>query len=203
MINAAEAVRSAVARTPQGQPFAGRTLAIHGRREAVQRELSRLAQAGKIRRIAHGIFVRPEQSPYVRGEVPPEPLEVARAIAERTGAVVEISGAEAAKRLGLSTQVPMQYIFQTSGPNSEFSVGSRRVRLKHVAPRKLVLAGRPAGIALTALWYLGKREVEPSTFATIERKLSTEEFKVLTEAKTHMPAWMARALDQYEEQQPG
>lgn len=201
MNSAAQIVRTAVAHTPEGQPFSGRAIAVHGRREAVQRELSRLAKAGKIQRVAHGIFVRPERSPHVHGEVPPEPLEVAKAIARRTGAVVEISGAEAARRLGLSTQVPMQYIFQTTGPNTEFSVGSRRVRMKRVAPRKLVLAGRPAGTALAALWYLGKNEVEPSTFAAIERKVTPEEFNALKEAKTHMPAWMAKALEKYEAEQ--
>ncbi len=204
MISAAKTVRSAVARTPEGQPFAGRTLAIHGQREAVQRELSRLVQAGKIHRVAHGIFVRPERSPYVKGEVPPEPMEVAKAIAQRTGAVVEVSGAEAARRLGLSIQVPMQHIFQTSGPNTKFGLGSRKVRLKHVAPRKLVLAGRPAGVALAALWYLSKNEVEPSTFGPIERKIGPEEFEALRQAKTHMPAWMAKALERYDlERSPG
>jgi hypothetical protein len=200
MINAAQAVRTAIARTPEGQPFAGRTLAVHARREAVQRELSRLSQAGKIRRVAHGVFVRPEQSPYVKREVPPEPFEVAKVIAERTGSAIEVSGAEAANRLGLSTQVPMQHNFQTSGPSTQFIAGLRKVRLKHVAPRKLVLAGQPAGLALAALWYLGKREVEPLTFAAIERKIGPVEFKKLQEAKVHMPAWMAKVLEQYEQE---
>lgn len=195
----AEVVRTAIARTRLGEPFASRRLATQGRSSAaVQRELSRLAKAGVLQRVAHGVFVRPEHSAYVSGPVPPELTKVVEAIAERTGSKVQMSGAEAASRLGLSTQVPMQAVFQTTGPSRTLKVGSRIVRLKHVAPRKLALTGKPAGVALAALWYLGKREVTPSTFEKLERKLGAREFKALAAAKSHMPAWMVKALQLYE-----
>lgn len=84
--------------------------------------------------------------------------------------------------------------------------GSRRgppcklsVRLQHVAARKLALAGRPAGQALSALWYLGKHQVTPATFERIAAKLPQAEFEVLRGAKSAMPAWMVEALRRYEE----
>jgi uncharacterized protein DUF6088 len=200
--NTAQAVRAAVARARPGEPFASRKLMGHGPHTAVQRELSRLAKAGTIRRIAHGIFVRPERSRHVHGEVPPELSKVAKALAERTGAVIQVHGAEAALRMGLTTQVPMQTIFQTSGPSKSIKVGNRIVQLKHASSRKLALAGRPAGVALAALWYLGKAEVAPSTFEIIRRKLGPAEFMALAGARAQMPAWMAEALDRYQEALP-
>lgn len=194
----AQAVRTAIAKTRPGEPFASRGLLGANSRAAVQRELSRLARAGVVERVAHGVFVKPEKSPYVSGSVPPELSKVVAAIAERTGTKVQMSGAEAAARLGLSTQLPMQPVFQTTGVSRVLKVGSRTVKLKHASHRKLALAGRPSGNALAALWYLGKNEVSSETFAKIHRKIGEPEFKALTQAKGAMPAWMQKALRAYE-----
>jgi Family of unknown function (DUF6088) len=197
--SAAEVVRTAVAMTPVGEPFASRNFLSRGRPGAVQKALERLAQAGVIRRVAQGVFVRPERSPHIKGEVPAEVSKVAKAVAERSGAIIQVHGAEAARQMGFSTQVPMQTIFLTSGPNKKIMVGNLVVRLKHACPRKLALAGRPAGVALAALWYLGKREVEPVTFGRIEHKIGPAEFTALTGARLQMPGWMLKALDQFEQ----
>lgn len=69
----------------------------------------------------------------------------------------------------------------------------------NVAARKLALAGRPAGQALSALWYLGRRQVTPATFERIAAKLPQIEFEALRSAKASMPAWMIEALRRYEE----
>lgn len=167
----------------------------------MQKALSRLVQAGAVRRVANGIFVRPELNPYVAGEVPPDLIKVVKTIAARSGATVQAHGAEAAVRMGLTTQVPMQPIFLTSGPSRLIKIGSRQVRLVRASSRKLALAGRPAGVALAALWYLGKREVAPSTFEKIARKLGPTEFKALTDAHAQMPGWMVKILDRYETEQ--
>jgi hypothetical protein len=198
---AAEIVRHAVANTPEGGLLLGRTLMSQARPAAVQKQLERLTRTGAIRRVAQGIFMRPERSPYVLGEIPPDVNELARAVASRSGATIQVHGAEAARRLGLSTQVPMRPVFLTSGSSQKLNVGNMPIELKHAAPRKLILAGRPAGIAWTALWYLGKEEVSAETFTQIEKKLAAEEFQALLAARAQMPAWMLTALQQFEEKQ--
>ena len=60
--------------------------------------------------------------------------------------------------------------------------------------RKLALAGRPAGLALAAMWYLGKTEVTPALVEKIRRKLGSSEFEVLKSATSSMPAWMSDAI---------
>lgn len=56
------------------------------------------------------------------------------------------------------------------------------IRLLHVCQRKLALAGRPAGLALAAMWYPGKTEVTPALVEKIWRKLGSSEFEVLLDA---------------------
>ena len=73
-------------------------------------------------------------------------------------------------------------------------VGKMEIRLQHVCQRKLALAGRPAGLALAAMWYLGKKEVTPALVEKIRRKLGSSEFEVLKSATSSMPAWMSDAI---------
>ena len=124
----------------------------------------------------------------------PEPLKVAETIAKSTGSIIQIHGAEAARRLGLTTQVPTQSVFSTSGPSKRIRVGKMEIRLQHVCQRKLTLAGRPAGLALAAMWYLGKTEVTPSLIEKIRCKLSGSEFETLKSVTRSMPAWMSDAF---------
>jgi len=191
-------IRRAIEAIPAGEPFTSSSLLVHGTRAAVDHALSRLARSGTITRVARGVFVRPRVSRYV-GPVLPGPEAVARAMASQTGAKVQVSGAAAAVELQLSTQQPLASVFHTSGATRRFRMGSLEVTLKHVSPRRLALAGRPAGTALAALWYLGKREVDEAVIEQVRRKLPPGEFEALKAAAPYQPAWMAAAFRRHEQ----
>jgi hypothetical protein len=190
-------IRAHIEELPRGEPFTVASLLAYGTRAAVDQTLSRLCKGGLVERVARGVYVRPETSAYV-GKVPPEPLKVARAMAREHGEVIQLHGAEAARRLALTTQAPTQPVFLTSGPSRTFQLGKLKVVIKHVSPRKLALAERPAGLALTALWYLGKEHVTTSVLSTIEQRLPPQEFAALREATNVMPGWMADAFHRHE-----
>lgn len=191
--NTAELIRQRIQVMPVGEPFTPAAFLAYGTRVSVDQNLSRLVKVGTIERVSRGIFVRPEISRFV-GKVMPEPLNVAETVAKATGAVVQVHGAEAARRLELTTQIPTQSIFITSGPSRRIRMGKLDIRLQHVSPRKLALAGRPAGVALAAMWYLGKKEVTPALVEKIQIKLGSAEFEALKSATSCMPAWMSDAL---------
>lgn len=188
---------SALKRVPKGDPFTSASLDVRIGRTPLGRALGRLVRKGLLERLAPGVFMRPLRSPYVEGNVPPELSKIVRAIAQRTGSKIQISGADAVSRLGLSTQVPMQAVYLTTGRTRTVKVRGRVVRYVHASPRKLVLAGRPAGIGLAALWYLGKAEVTIAAVQQIARRLGPKEFRALIAARPHMPRWMIGVLDQY------
>lgn len=191
--NTAELIRQRINQIPVGEPFTPKVLLECGTRTSVDRSLSRLIEAGVIERVTRGVYVRPEISRFV-GKVMPHALKVAETVAKTTGSIVQIHGAEAARRLELTTQVPMQSVFVTSGPSKRIRMGNMEIRLQHVCHRKLTLAGRPAGLALSAMWYLGKTEVTPDLVDKIRRKLGTSEFEVLKSVTSTMPAWMSDAI---------
>ena len=191
-MSTAKAVRAAIRKLPRGRPFTGAHFLKLGTRGAVDRTLSRLAADGEIRRLAHGVFVRPRISRFV-GAVVPDLHEVVKAIARGNGETLQIHGAEAARRFRLSTQVPTAPVFHTSGSTRTIRIAGTAVRMVHTANRRrLQFAGEPTGAAISALWYLGKDNVTPETVATIEAALGPAEFEKLRSAD--MPAWMQKAF---------
>ena len=196
-MNTAKAIKARVEQLPAGEPFTTRIFMSLGPRTAVDQTLSRLVRTETITRLARGVFVKPRISAYV-GTVTPEPLKVVQAIASANGETVQVHGAEAARRLELSTQVPTRAVFYTSGASRRVQVKGTPVELRHAAPRKLALAGRPAGLALSALWYLGKKQTTPVVLERIKNRLPPEEFEALKSAMAYMPAWMAQAIRRHE-----
>jgi len=197
-IKTIELIRRRIEAIPAGEPFTPAIFLSCGTRVCIDQTLSRLVKAGVIERLARGIFVRPEVSRFV-SKVVPEPLTVAKAVAKTTGCVIQVHGAEAARKLELTKQVPTQPIFVTSGPSKRIRIGEMEIRLQHVCRRKLVLANRPAGLAITAMWYLGKKKVTPAIIGNIRRKLGSDEFEALKSAIPAMPAWMSDAIFHYEQ----
>lgn len=123
----------------------------------------------------------------------PDLQKVARTVARTTGSIIQVHGAEATRRLELSTQVPTQPVFVTSGPTKRIRVGKMEIRLQHVCQRKLALAGRPAGLALAAMWYLGKEGDDPRARED-SSPVGYERVQVLKSATNAMPAWMSDAI---------
>jgi hypothetical protein len=186
-------IRARVEALPVGTPFTTREFCSLGPRASVDQALSRMARSGYVTRVARGVYVKPKENRYV-GAVPPEPAMVAEAVARSVGAEIQIHGAEAARRFGFSTQVPMRRIFYTSGSSRKLRVGNQPIEMRRATPRKFALAGRPAGEALSALWYLGKKQANAGAIAALRTRLAPEEFEALKGAVNVMPAWMADLL---------
>lgn len=174
-----------------GVPFTTRQILGFGSRAAVDQALSRLVKEKRISRIARGVYVRPRVSRYT-GVVQPVPESIASAVAE--GSPIVPHGAEAARRLGLTTQVPVAPIFYTSGQRRTIRQGNLVIQLRHRPLRQMALAGRPAGLALSALLYLGSRQVSGETLAMIRERIGSVEYDILRNSRKAMPSWLAERL---------
>jgi hypothetical protein len=63
--------------------------------------------------------------------------------------------------------------------------------------------GAASGLALTALWYLGKEHVNTNTIKTIREKLAPEAFEEFKAETRSMPAWLTGTLRRYEQEVAG
>ncbi|CAM4421818.1 MAG: hypothetical protein LEGION0403_FIIPPAGN_02715 [Legionella sp.] len=198
-MNITTQVENFIQRKPRGEPFTTSSMIKIGKRPAVDQALSRLTKSGEIVRITQGVYVRPEKNRFV-GIVMPEPFKVAKAIARQSNERIQISGAEAARKMGLTTQTPAQPVFFTTGRNRHFKMGTLEISLKHVSRKKLPLPNSEAGLAIQALWHLGKEKVSIQSIQIIQSRLTSEEFNKFVNAKNEMPGWMSNIIIQYEKE---
>lgn len=192
-----QAIREEIDNISPGEIFTNSAFLKFGSRTAVDQVLSREARAGVIERITRGVYMRPKPNPRLGILSMPSAEEVARKIVEEEGAVLQVHGAEAARRLGLSTQMQTGYVFLTNGARHRFRLGKATITIKPVAPKKLALAGRPAGLAHIALLYLGEERVDEHVLTIVKKRLPEKEFEALLNARALMPGWLSDALRKF------
>ncbi len=91
-------------------------------------------------------------------DVRPGPLDLVNLIAKKNSWTLQIHGADAVRRFGLSTQMPVILVYYTSGPSRSISLGKADIRLVHAAPMVMQRAGTKVGMAISALFYLGNAQ---------------------------------------------
>lgn len=200
VMKAIETIREHIKKVPRGKPIVTASLNGIASPANIRQALSRMVKVGEIERIARGIFVRPKKNLYL-GKVLPASKEIAETIARTSGEIIAPHGAEAARMLQLSTQVPMKPIFYTSGTTRHIKMGNFEITLKHISPRKLVKPGTTTGLVISALWYLGKSNVNESIIEKIKQQLKPKQFTELLKNTSQMPVWMAETFYHYQTRQ--
>jgi len=164
-----------------------------GGRAAVDQALSRLVRDGALRRVARGIYDRPKKHPHL-GALSPSLPRVAAAIARSTGIRLQVSGAQAANQLGLSTQVPAHLAYLTDGTTRTIRIGKQVIEFRRAAPRVLAGAGTAAGLVIQALRYLGRDGINADVVAQVRNALLDEDRKTVGKHVLIAPAWMRPTL---------
>ena len=166
----------------------------------VRQVLGRLLKSGEISSASRGIFRKPKQ---VAGalELMPSTREITEMITQSTGENIAVHGAEAARQLQLTTQVPMRPIYYTNGRSRVLKIGSRNLELRHMSSKKLKFSNSTIGLVISALSYLGHETVTLEMLQAVRNKIGEEEFLKLMEKVGEMPAWMANIIYRYRKEQ--
>lgn len=141
----------------QKAPFAAwtpRDFLDLGSREAVDQALHRLNRGGDIRRIARGLYDKPQTNSLTGQPTHPDPRAVVDALARRDQARIIVDGMTAANDLGLSDAVPARIVVHTDARLKPIKLGKLQIDFKTTAPSKLYWAGRPAMRVVQALHWL-------------------------------------------------
>ena len=161
--------------------------------EFVGSVLSELTNEGILVKIAHGIYAKPRNSRF--GVVLPSVDKVVQAIAVRDNAEVLPSGMTALNALGLSTQVPMNYTYLTTGSERTVNLSNRKVVLKRGVPKNFCYGTRLISLLVQALKALKKENVGESELNVIRQLVLKETDKdTLVKDIDMMPAWMKRII---------
>ena len=172
-----------------GALFSPRDFLDLGGRAAVDKVLSRLTQAGSIRRIGRGLYDVPREHPLL-GRLAPDSEAVAKKLARREGERLQPTGATAANMLGLSEQVPARIAYYTDGRARKTRVGNVTIEFRKRPPRQMALAGRPAALVTSALRSLGKAHMTTERLARLHRDMPAKDRRQLLEDLPMTAGWM-------------
>ncbi len=176
---------------PEAAPICPGTLLHLSNRAAVDQALSRLARRGQLLRVCRGVYMRPIETRF--GVRAPSPPKVIAELSALWGETIVPSGGAAANVLRLTTQVPIRMVYLTSGPSRKLWLFALVLELRHAPRWQLVAPGRPAGLAVRAMAWLGPQEIEES-LEVIERTLSETDLAELAAARAILPSWIAEPV---------
>jgi hypothetical protein len=168
-----------------------------GSRDAVDKTLQRLAQAGQLRRIGRGLYDRPRASQLTKKPAVPDYRQVIDAVARRDQVRMLVDGMTAANDLGLTTAVPSHVVIHTDARRRSIQLDKLKIDFKRTAPSKLYWAGRPAMRIVQALHWL--KDTLSSDHDRIVARLSSifadpKQGKALRDdlrqGLSTLPAWM-------------
>lgn len=163
-------------------------------RSAIQKALIKLVKEKVIVRIIRGIYFKPKISRIVQGAiVSPMPWDIIMFICKKNNETIQVHGGMAANRLLLSTQVPLNKVFLTSGYSRILYLCGSRVKFIHTSDkRKLQHVGTNVGLAISSMYYLGKNVLDKSIVKKIKEYLTEDEYEQLK--KSDLPVWMKKLL---------
>jgi len=165
-----------------------------GNYSGVKEAVSKLTVEGKLLRVKRGIYESPYYSSFLQEEVEASPLDVAKKIARKNRWTIAPSGNTALNALGLSTQVPAEYHFVSSGTNKEVDLGGIKLYFKHVPPKEIAGISAKSALIIEAIKALGRTGMDDSARVKIAGVLSsTEKERLARESKTSR-VWVAEEI---------
>lgn len=159
--------------------------------EYVGQILSDLAKKGIVHHLSRGVYLKAEETRF--GLVYPPIEEIAEAIAKRDNAQVIPTGATAQNILGLSTQVPMNVVFLTSGSARKIPLGGRTITFRRAVPKNFAINGKYTRLIVQALKSIGEKNVTDDDISHIKALiLAHQEPDTIQEDLYSMPSWIRR-----------
>jgi hypothetical protein len=162
----------------------------------IHQALSRLARAGKIRRVSRGVYDYPGHSELLGQTLSPDIDQVAQALARKFNWRIQPSGDAALNLLGLSTQVPGRWIYFSDGPNRQYAIGKHTLAFKKSALKDAGFNYRESALVVQALKALGKERVDQSVVQTIRKRLEPKICERILKDTRAVTSWIYQIIKQ-------
>lgn len=163
-----------------------------GAAETIRKILHEATLSGLLEKAGHGIYIKPKVSRF--GNVP-VPLEtIAREIADRDKCEILPTGSTAANLIGLSTQVPMNLSYITTGSTRTIKIGERKISFRHASPKNFAAKGRVIPLLIQGIREIGEENISGPEFEAIRRFIEKQQDPYLQEDLPLAPAWIQKII---------
>ena len=156
--------------------------------------LNRLEEEGIIKRILRGVYYKPEFNSFLGEYVAPNPDTVANALARNYGWTIVPCGDTALNLLGLSEQVPAQWVYVSDGAYREYSYGNATLYFKRTAKKELSNMSPKSALIVQALKTCGKDGVTPKMIERLRSVTTDEERKALLSETQYATSWIYETI---------
>lgn len=196
MKNISESIFYFIAGHGRGWAFSSSDLAGRFARQQIDNTLSDLAETNKIRRVARGLYDYPRFSDLLQKTLSPDIDQVAYAYARKFNWRIEVSGESALNLLGLSTQIPAQYVYLSDGPSKSYDVMGLLLTFKKSSLKDIGFKHRESTLIVQTLKALGKNHLNAEVFAKIREQIAKESFAKILRDTQGSTGWIYEAIKQ-------
>lgn len=158
-----------VATSHDGEVFFVSDFAKSGNDVFISRLLSEMTDDGQLERLSNGIYFKPKRTRF--GVVKPTIEQVVKAIARRDKAQVMPTGATAENMLGLSTQIPTNSVYLTTGSARTIAIGNRNVVFRRCTPKNFAYQGKLMPVLVQAMKSIGQSNISDAHIGRIRELL--------------------------------
>lgn len=163
-----------------------------GAAETIRKILHEATITGILEKAGHGIYIKPKVSRF--GKVPIPLEKIAREIADRDKCKILPTGHTAANIIGLSTQVPMNLSYITTGSTRTIKIGERKISFRHASPKNFAAKGRAIPLLIQGIREIGEENISGSEYKAIRRFIDKQQDPYLNEDLLLAPAWIQRII---------
>ena len=178
-------IRGNIERAEAGSVFVSTDFTDITDKKTVNMGLIRLADEGLIKKILFGVYYKPEFSELLGETVAPSPNKVAHALARNFGWTIVPCGDTALNLLGLSTQVPSQWVYVSDGAYKEYTFDNTTIKFKRTTNKEISKVSYKTALTIQALKALGKENITEQVISRLKKILTDEDKeKMLAESKS-------------------
>ena len=178
-------IRGNIEKAENGSVFVSTDFTDITDKKTVNMGLIRLADEGLIKKILFGVYYKPEFSKLLGEAVAPSPNKVAHALARNFGWTIVPCGDTALNILGLSTQVPSQWVYVSDGAYKEYTFDNTTIKFKRTTNKEISKVSYKTALTIQALKALGKENITEQVILRLKKILTDEEKeKMLAESKS-------------------
>jgi len=163
--------------------------------KTINKNLERMEKDGTIRRIITGVYDIPDFSIIINEYAVPSITDVAFALARANNWKICPSGTSALNYIGLSTQVPSQYIFVSSGPYKDYKIGNLSLIFKRTNNRLMFDSSLETAILIQAIKAIGRNNITINQSDTIKEFYNNiENMKTILNESRYTTAWIYETI---------
>lgn len=189
-----ETIEDAIEAMAAGAVFVPSDFSAVADTQYIRRVFKTLADEGRISRVLPGVFYLPKTNRLLKETVPPDPDDVAHAIARAQNWTIAPCGQTALNALGLSTQVPAVWTYTSDGSYRDYSFDGFEISFRRSTNKDVKNMSPTTLLVVQACKALGKERVTDEVMAAIAKRLSSEDRETLMEETGRATAWIREAV---------